>query len=281
MGGKYAGGSGFSVTFHPESATIACKDAERAYGYTVQRTANQILLKIQGDANPTTLQLKSDGTLFGDGTIQVNGRVIVGVNEDPKNRYVFAPKIERCAVGSLVLGDVGVSTPTAAVPASAPATSTAGSANPAASTDNTGGGNAAAASLSIVSGFAAQTGVANPLAGKSILVIKDSFENILAKAGWIQPGSSMKAVTAWARACEARSPLCQQGIEALRPYLVASGKLDGNGGFTFDKARAGSYYLVGQTSYNAQHLVWDLRVDLKPGANSITLDQRNTTPIDR
>jgi hypothetical protein len=30
MSGRYAGASGFSVTFHPESATIGCYDSERA-----------------------------------------------------------------------------------------------------------------------------------------------------------------------------------------------------------------------------------------------------------
>jgi hypothetical protein len=33
--------------------------------------------------------------------------------------------------------------------------------------------------------------------------------------------------------------------------------------------------------YNGLHLVWYLRVDLKPGANSVALGQGNTTPIDR
>lgn len=281
MSGRYAGEGGFSVTFHPESATIACYDSERAYQYSVQKSANQILLRIQNKTNPLELQLKPDGSIFGEGTAQVDGRVIVGVNDDPKNRYVFASKIGRCTMGSLVAGGSAapnrpVSSVTSGVqPSSTPATSgaaapTAGSAGP-----------ATMATLSIASGFGAQPGVVNPLAGKTILVIKDSFENILVRAGWIQPGSSNKAVTAWARACENQNPLCQQGIEALRPYLVASAKLDGNGAFTFDKARAGSYYLVAQTSYNGLHLVWNLRVDLTPGSNSITLDQRNTTPVDR
>ena len=42
----------------------------------------------------------------------------------------------------------------------------------------------------------------------------------------------------------------------------------------------GTFYVVADTSYT-HHLVWNVRVDLKPGANSITLDERNTTPIDR
>lgn len=42
----------------------------------------------------------------------------------------------------------------------------------------------------------------------------------------------------------------------------------------------GTYYLFAVAGYNNQFLVWDLRVDLKPGANSVTLDQRNTASLD-
>ena len=282
MSGRYAGESGFSVTFHPESATIACNDSERAYQYSVQKSGNQFLLKIQNGTNPLALQLKSDGSILGEGTVQVDGRVVTGVTEDPKNRYVFAPKPGRCALGSLVPGGAMASSkPVSTAPALQPTTPTptaTASAPPAGSTAPA-TTSAPAAMLSIASGFAAQSGATNPLAGKTILVSKESFENVLTKAGWVQPGSPVKAVAVWAHACETQNPLCQQGIEALRPYLVASAKLDSNGGFTFDKARAGTYYLIGQMAFNQRHLVWDLRVDLKPGANSVTLDQGNTIPL--
>ena len=275
MSGRYAGESGFSITFHPESATVACGDAERALEYSIQRNANQVFLKIQDNTNPIALQLRPDGSLFAEGAVQVNGRVIVGTTEDPKTPFLFAPRIGRCTVGSLVSGgpittNRPASTATPVASPSAIAAPTAASSNPA----------PANVSLSIVSGFATQPGVVNPLAGKTVLVMKDSLENILA-AGWIPPGSSTRAVTAWAHACETRNPLCQQGIEQVRPYVVASAKLDGNGGATLPNARTGTYYLVLQIPYNGLHLVWNLRVDLKPGANSVTLDQRNTTAIDR
>ncbi|MEP6602218.1 MAG: hypothetical protein ABJB49_10490 [Nitrospirota bacterium] len=102
MGGKYVGANGFSITFHPESASVACGNAERALAYSVQRTANQVLLKIQDKTDPITLQLKPDGSLFGTGTVQVNGRTIVGTTDDPDNPYTFAPKVARCTLGSLV-----------------------------------------------------------------------------------------------------------------------------------------------------------------------------------
>jgi hypothetical protein len=101
LGGKFVGQSGFSITFHPESVSVACGDAELAHPYTIQKNATQTVLKIQDKENPMTLQLKPDGSLLGEGTAQVNGRVIVGTTEDPNNPYVFAPKIARCPVGSL------------------------------------------------------------------------------------------------------------------------------------------------------------------------------------
>ena len=69
MSGTYAGQNGFSITFHPESATVACGDAERAHEYVIQQNANQIMLKIQDNTNPIALQLKPGGSLFGEGTV--------------------------------------------------------------------------------------------------------------------------------------------------------------------------------------------------------------------
>ncbi|MEQ1474007.1 MAG: hypothetical protein ABLQ96_09295, partial [Candidatus Acidiferrum sp.] len=101
LSGRFVGQSGFSITFHPESVSVACGAAEVAHQYTIQKSATQTLLKIQDKDNPLTLQLKSDGSLAGEGTTQVNGRVIVGTTEDPNNPYVYAPKVARCPVGTL------------------------------------------------------------------------------------------------------------------------------------------------------------------------------------
>ena len=65
----------------------------------------------------------------------------------------------------------------------------------------------------------------------------------------------------------------------MRPAVVSNAQLDNSGGFVFQNARAGTFYLVLQTLYNGMHLVWNVRLDMKPGANSITLDQRNATPV--
>jgi hypothetical protein len=275
MSGRYAGKTGFSITFHPESATVACGDAELAHEYSVERSANQILLKIRDKTSPLTLQLKPDGSLFGEGTVQVNGRDIVGTTEDPKNPFVFAPKIGRCAVGTLIAG-APVTTPPAASTGTSGVTSSATSSPPIANAAQPG----ASAPFSIVSGLPAQPGGANPLAGRTFLVLRDSLENILVRSGWKRQGSAT-ATAAWLHACETRDPSCQVGTQQVRSYLVASTTLDANGGTTFQDARPGTYYLFGQVLLNKVQLVWDLQVILKPGPNSVTLDQRNTTPIGR
>jgi hypothetical protein len=144
--------TGFSITFHPESATVACGDAERAHEYSIQKNANQILLKILDNTDPIALQLKPDGSLFGEGTVQVNGRTIVGTTEDPQNPFVYAPRIGRCTVGSLVEGG--------AVTINTPISITTTGASPSAIQTPTAASSTAAAnvSLSIVSGFCGSTG---------------------------------------------------------------------------------------------------------------------------
>jgi hypothetical protein len=133
---------------------------------------------------------------------------------------------------------------------------------------------AAPASLTIISGFPTKPGTVNPLAGKPVIILRDNFDSVLSRAGWTSP-----ALATWARSCETDPAACQRGIAAMPPAFVSNAQLDNSGGFVFQNARAGTFYLVLQTLYNGTHLVWNVRLEMKPGANSITLDQRNATPV--
>jgi hypothetical protein len=273
MSGRYAGQQGFSVTFHPESATVACGDAERAHEYSIQKNANQILLKIRDDTSPITLQWKPDGSLFADSTVQVNGRVIVGTTEDPKNPFIFAPKIGRCAVGTLVAGgpanpSVATSTAISGAAPSATTNTAAAGATPAA-------GNA---SLSMAPGFATEPGVDNPLAGRTMMLLKDSFDNIVRKSG-IQIPAGTSAYHAFEAECQKGPKECKKLLSAVSGQSAANVKLDNDGKATFPSVAAGTYYVFGAIQYNKQPMLFDLKIDLKPGANSVTLGERNATPI--
>jgi hypothetical protein len=140
---------------------------------------------------------------------------------------------------------------------------------------------AGAAVLSVSSGF---TTSPNPLAGRTMVLFKESFGASLKRTGTFQgpPGSTMKEspLAVWVYACQTRSPTCQQALYEARPNSVSEAKMDANARATLPGVPPGTYYLFAVAGYNNQFLVWDLRVDLKPGANSITLDQRNTASLD-
>jgi hypothetical protein len=132
--------------------------------------------------------------------------------------------------------------------------------------------------LTIASG----AGVAGLLAGKPLLVLRENLEDVLAKVG-ISAQAGSTRISTWARACERgpREAMCQQGVIGMGVFIVAKAGLDGKGAATFSNIPSlGTFYAVADTSLT-HHLIWNVRVDLKPGANSITLDEHNTTPIDR
>jgi hypothetical protein len=138
--------------------------------------------------------------------------------------------------------------------------------------------------LSVTSGFATQPETVNPLAGKTLVLFKESFGGFLRRKGMFQgpPGSSVKVspLAAWVYACTTQSPVCQQALYEARPNSVAEARMDQSARATLPGVPPGTYYLFAVAGYNKKFLVWDLRVDLKAGANSVTLDQRNTATLD-
>jgi hypothetical protein len=242
---------------------MVCGDAEQALPYSIQRSGAKTMLVIENKPNPLSLQVMPDGSINGSGTVQVNGRIVTGTTDDVNNPFTFAPRVASCPIGRLTAGTAitmpasTVSSPSAPSPANAPQAT-------------------GAASLKI---FAAP-GVAKLLANKPLAVLRDSLENVLAAAG-INPEGAMSRAAIWAHACEraASDPVCQRGVAVFGGYAVARTGFDGSGVATFNNVpSSGTFYLVADTSYT-NHLLWNVRVDLKPGANMVTFDERNTTPL--
>jgi len=263
MNGSYASGS-FGLTFHRESVTMACGDSEQALPYSVQHSGNKTMLMIQ---DKPTMQLMPDGSLNGSGTVQVNGRIITGTTDDINTPFVFALHPASCPMGRLVAGAKITAAPVDTASIAAALTAATTPATPAGTT-----------SLRI----AAHPVLSSLLAGKSLVVLKDSLENVLASAGVNAQGASSR-IAAWAKACERAStdPLCQKGVTSLASFVVARSTLDPTGTATFmNIPSSGTFFVVVDTAYS-QHLLWNLRIDLKPGVNSVTLTENNTTPINR
>lgn len=66
---------------------------------------------------------------------------------------------------------------------------------------------------------------------------------------------------------------------AINAKTVAETRIDANGKAAFPGVAPGSYYLMGSTFAQGQMLLWNVKVELRAGANSILLDQRNATPV--
>ena len=274
MHGIYAASTGFSVQFFPESAILGCgPDAARAYPYSVAAGGTKAVIQVAAPDHPLTLNFQVDGSLNpgASGPYQVHGRTVTGQNGD--GDFTFAPLEQTCNLAPL--------TPSKTIPSgSAPATLTASASAPGTATANRSGnlstpnaptGNAV---LTVVSGFPAQPGVLNPLAGRPYVLLRDDYDTALKKGGIAIP-AGMTGPKVVAGLCGTRTPECQKALAAITSDAASAVRADITGKAAFPGVPPGSYYLMISTQYNKQNLSWAFKVDLHAGANSVTLDQRN------
>jgi hypothetical protein len=232
---------------------------------------------INAPDRPLVLAIRPDGSVEPSetGAYQVHGRTITGQNND--DDFTFAPMERTCNLGPLT--------------ASKTIPSSGGSV--AATTASAGGGAAAAgaggpstlssvaaplgnAVLNISSGFPAQAGVQNPLAGRPLVLLRDDYDTALKKGGVAIP-AGMTGQKYLASVCTSRTPDCQKAIAAIQANAISAARADANGKGALPGVPPGSYYLMISTIYNKQTLSWGYRVELRPGANTITLDTTNAT----
>jgi hypothetical protein len=138
-------------------------------------------------------------------------------------------------------------------------------------------GGAPAAGLSIRVGVVTQSGALNPLVEQGFFLLKDSGDDALTKGGF-RPPPGMSPRTGMEHARINNTPNLNQAVAALLAAVVCGPALtDRNGMAHFPPLNPGTYYLWGG-NLNPR-LAWNLRIDLKSGANSVTLDQRNASPF--
>jgi hypothetical protein len=278
MRGIYAASTGFSVEFFPESAILGCgPDSARAYPYTVQSDAGHATIKIDAPDHPLVLAFSPDGALdAGSGPYLVHGRIVTGQNDD--GDFSFAPMEQTCNLALL--------TPSKAIPSGGGSTATmiastgvGGTAAPTGpSTLSTPAEPLGNATLSIVSGFPAQPGVPNPLAGRPYVLLRDSYANALAKGGIsVPPGMSPYKYVG--SICTARTPDCQKIMNAVNANAASAVRADANGSGTFPGVAPGTYYLMISARYNNQAFTWSQPVQLTAGSNSLALDLHNAIPL--
>jgi hypothetical protein len=229
------------------------------------------VIHIAAPDHPLTLTFQPDGSVNPgtSGPYQVHGRAVTGQNGD--GDFTFAPLEQSCNLAAL--------TPSKTVPStSAPAalsvsTGAPGAANHAGnlSTPNAPTGNAI---LTVISGFPAQPGVLNPLAGHPYVLLRDDYDTALKKGGVTIP-AGMTGPKLVAGICGTRTPECQKALAAVTADAASAIRADVTGKASLPGVLPGSYYLMVATQYNKQNLFWGFKVDLRAGASSVTLDERN------
>lgn len=284
MRGIYAAKTGLNVEFFPESAIVACGEPARAYPYQVVANGLQTAIKVEDRGHPLFLNFRSDGTLDpGSGSYLVHGRRITG--KDSNGDLTFAPLEASCALDVLVPGAAVQAPPNASTTnvsgpkpgaAKGDATGGASSAGPAASgvQITVHGAPSGNAILSVVSELRGPLAATNTLASSIFVLSHDTFASVFSKAGVHVPTGQTPQLVQY-NACSQRTPDCQKIAQAFQGNVAAAVRADAQGKATFAGVPLGTYYVVASTNFNNQKIYWKLKVDLKAGANTVTLDEHN------
>jgi hypothetical protein len=276
MHGIYAASTGFSVQFFPESVILGCgPDAARAYPYTVVPDGAASYIKVDAPDHPLRLAFRPDGSLDpGNGPYQVHGRITTGQNDD--GDFTFAPMELTCDLAALA--------PSQQIPSTGGVSASIAASTSASGSSNNGGklstpaaplGNA---TLSIFSGLAALPGTPNPLANRPYILLRHSYADALSIGGvTVPPGTSPYKFAG--QACGTHTPDCPKISAAISADAASAVRANAAGAGVMPGVPPGTYYLMISAVYNNKPLIWGQAVELKPGANSITLDQRNAVPL--
>ena len=289
MSGKYAGPSGLLLDFGGDAVTLDCRQAHVKQSYTVENAPAELLIHVHNSGGPLTLAVAARRHSSRLRQPTVNGRLVSGMQGDS---VTFTPASSTCEVSTLgpatgSTPSVSVaSSPAAADPApaithvasSAPASAAAPAPSAPASSVPAASAPAGSARLLITTAF--PTG-GNPLIGRNILLMKDSYDNVLRKVGAPIPPSTTpgKAMKSFAIAC--RPPAdCKAANAAMAPYFVGRATVDSTGkAVVAPQLPPGSYFVSVAAPTTGAVLVWDVKVDLKPGDNSVTLDPHNAETV--
>lgn len=250
MNGRYFGQNQFDVEFFPESAVLSCGEVVCGRDYQVTRIHHRLLIKIDNGDTPIELELRPDGTLAGSGTVQVNGRIMTGTNAH--NEPVFKASTIQATLGVLTARNVR------------------------ARIQGSSGAAEGTAVLSVESGLS--SGGFNPMGGKTFYLLKQSVQTVLSDAGVAaQPQAS--AFKSWMIAAQTNAPELKKGQAAIDANSAGMIRLEADGTGRFAPVAPGTYYVMGMARHSEQLLLWDVKVDLKTGANSIKLAHDNATEI--
>jgi hypothetical protein len=166
-----------------------------------------------------------------------------------------------------------------------PEDSDTGTSTPDASTRPKGRANSV---LSFETGLVFKSGDVKPVARATFHLLDDSLGNILRTAGLSAPrnygggsgNTDEDLVNAYASSIkysilDGYKEFGPAAATAVRPHIIQTITTGFDGKATFEAVAAGTYYLMGMSETPKGYVIWNLKVDLKAGKNTVTLDQNN------
>jgi hypothetical protein len=110
-----------------------------------------------------------------------------------------------------------------------------------------------------------------PFGGVQVYVTREDPEAALLRAGFPRGGPLASRLYA-----DCHTPAnCLRDWQAMASTALGAIKTDAGGHAQTPEIAPGHYYLVGMAPWQGKALFWRMPVDLKPGSNSIILDQNN------
>lgn len=132
--------------------------------------------------------------------------------------------------------------------------------------------------LSLAVGISQAQGGFTPDVGRDMWVLRDKVEVALARGGF-QSSPAGSVTHSFFLACQRRMPECERGVRALMASSAKLLKTDASGHAQTAALPAGRYYVFGAFSLDNRNMIWNVPVDLRGTATTITLDQHNGSPL--
>ena len=141
--------------------------------------------------------------------------------------------------------------------------------------------------LSFETGLVFKSGDVKPVARATFYLLDDDLAKILRTAGLVAPrnysgsgNTDEDLVDAYASSIKYRimgayKEFGPAAENAVRPHIIQTITTGFDGKATFETVAAGTYYLMGMSETPKGYVIWNLKVELKPGKNFVTLDQNN------
>jgi tetratricopeptide (TPR) repeat protein len=129
--------------------------------------------------------------------------------------------------------------------------------------------------LTIRSGFPVRRGVQNALASTYYGLLRDDLATALNSGGNRVP-AGMTPGSFIINTCKTRDA-CNRVTFPLAQDAVAKTNSDADGTGTLPGVQPGTYFIFAMAGYGNRTYIWNQRVELKAGANSLTLNQYNAT----